>query len=107
MEENALEKTQTENGNIVSYIFDGFQLTRERSVETFGAVIDLCSLYKSKKIVAGINSKVVCFDEDLLLKVCQIESQIMIYKIKASGDESEILVADLIKSLTIYSFENS
>lgn len=46
MGENDLEKTQTENGNIVSYIFDGFQLTRERSVETFGAVIDLCSLSK-------------------------------------------------------------
>jgi hypothetical protein len=46
MGDNALEKTQNENGNIVSYLFDGFQLTRERSVETFGAVIDLCSLPK-------------------------------------------------------------
>jgi hypothetical protein len=31
----------------------------------------------------------------------------MIYKIKANEDESEILVADLIKSLTVYSFEDS
>ena len=77
---------------------------RERSVETFGAVNDLCCLPLSKKVVAGINAKVVCYDEDLILKVCQVESQILIYKVKANEDESEILVADLIKSLTVYSF---
>ena len=71
---NAREKTQIENGNIVSYRFNGFALERERSVETFGAVIDLCCLPKQKKIVAAVNAKLICFDDDLILKINQIES---------------------------------
>ena len=75
-------------------------------MEAFGAVNDLCCLHEQKKILAGINAKLVCFDEDLIFKVCQLESQVLIYKIKVNEDESEILVADLVKSLTVYSFKN-
>ena len=58
-------KTQSENGNIVCYSFNGCQLTREYSAETYGAVLDLCALHTQKVLVAGINSKVVLFDDEL------------------------------------------
>ena len=65
MGENMQLKTQTESGNIICYNYDGAELIRKNQCESFGAVLDLCFDKSKNLIFAGINSKLVCFSNDL------------------------------------------
>ena len=54
-------------------------------------------------LFAGINSKIVCFDQDLD-RLAESESQILVYKVKCF--QNEILVCDVMKSLATYGFRD-
>lgn len=74
--------------------------------ESFGAVLDMCSYSgdeEDKFIFAGINSKLVCFNSEMA-RVSEIESQIMVYKVKVVNSTIELLVCDIMKSLTVYTY---
>lgn len=55
-------------------------------------------------VFAGINSKVVCFSQELE-RVAESESQILVYKVHCAKG-NEVIVADVMKSLTVYWFVN-
>ena len=93
--------TQPESGNIIKYHFDGAELTRVGQCEAFGAILSLAT--DNEYIFAGINSKLVCFTQDLD-RVAESESQILVYKVKC--ERNEVLVCDVMKSLTVYTFSN-
>lgn len=71
--------TQPESGNIIKYHFDGAELTRVGQCESFGSILSLAT--DDEYIFAGINSKLVCFTQELD-RVAESESQILVYKVK-------------------------
>lgn len=76
-------------------------MTRVGQCEAFGAILSLAT--DNEYIFAGINSKLVCFTQDLD-RVAERESQILVYKVKC--ERNEVLVCDVMKSLTVYTFSN-
>lgn len=105
MGENVQLKTQTESGNIIKYTFDGAELVSNNVAESFGAVLDLTVCRERKILFAGINSKVVCLDSDLN-RLFETSNQIMVYKVKAHPVKQEVIVCDVMKSLTVYSYDS-
>ena len=102
MSPEALKKTQPESGNIIKYVFDGVELTRETQCESFGSVMDLAIGGGAGVLFAGINSKLVAFDFSLT-RLHEVQGQILVYKVKAAGKDS-VIVTDAMKSLTVYSY---
>jgi len=55
-------------------------------------------------IAIAVNSKIVLYSlssTTYLQKVCEVDSQILVYKMKCVG-KNELIVADVMKSLSVY-----
>ena len=89
----------------------------ECATQANGAVYDLQVFHLGNRdyLVAGINAhvKVYWMESDVpeLDERAEIDSQIICYKIKVEidreGEQARILVADIMKSLSIYRFSRS
>lgn len=116
-EEGEVESYSPQKGTLYSYDFD-VELRNEQEIILNGAVYDIQDFILAGKsyIVVGINAIVRIYmiekDTDTLEQISEADSQIISYKIKVvkqkpinrRDEHVKILVADIMKSLTIYNF---
>lgn len=114
-ENGETESYSPQKGTLYSYDFD-VELRCEQELTLNGAVYDIQDFMLAGKsyIVIGINAIVRIYmiekDTNTLAKISEVDSQIITYKLKVikpkipnkRDDHVKILVADIMKSLTIY-----
>lgn len=116
-EDGETESYSPQKGTLYAYDFD-VELRCEQEAAVNGAVYDIRDFMLGGKsyLVLGINAIVriymIEYDSNVLEKIGEVDSQIITYKIRVLHERSKvhrqdhvkILVADIMKSLTVYTF---
>ena len=117
LETGEIQSYSPQKGTLYAYDFD-VELRCEQELPLNGAVYDIQDFVFVGKsyLVVGINAVVRIYlvdkDTNTLEKISEADSQIITYKLKVvksrvghrRNDHVKILVADIMKSLTVYTF---
>ena len=99
--QNDKEHTCPEAGRVLNYTFNGELLVLKTQADFTGAIMDMTMTGSHfRRLLIAVNNKLIMLGAQSLTLIKQVDTQIIIYKLKVYGDY--ILVADVMRSFSVY-----